>query len=156
MYQFLNKYGQAAAFGLGALITVIFFVQIRAGIGTFEGLGKEEQLQSGIFSFGLGASILLVVVCAIAAIGFGFYYLITHPKAIVKSVAPFATLLIIFGVSYAMSKPAESGPLVAIVERFELTSGQEKFISAGLVTTLLLFFAAAAAFTVAEVRNFFK
>jgi len=156
MYQFLNKYGQAAAFGLGALITVLFFVQIRSGINTFEGLSKADQLQSGIFSFGLGAAVIMVVVCTIAAIAFGFYFLITHPKAIVKSVGPFVVLLVIFGISYAMSKPASSGPLVAVVERFELTNGQEKFVSAGLTTTLILFFSAAAAFAVSEIRNFFK
>jgi len=156
MYQFLNKYGQAAAFGLGALITVLFFLQIRSGISTFEGLSKADQLQSGIFSFGLGAAVVLVVLSAIAVVVFGFYYLITHPKAIVKSVGPFVVLLVIFGVSYAMAKPATDGPMVAIVERFELTNGQEKFVSAGLTTTLILFFSAAAAFAIAEVRNFFK
>jgi hypothetical protein len=61
MYQLLNKYGQAAAFGLGVLITVIFFLQITSGIETFEGLGKEEQLQSGIFSSGLYAAIGLSI-----------------------------------------------------------------------------------------------
>lgn len=155
MYQFLNKYGQAAAFGLGALITLIFFIQIRAGISTFEGLGKPEQLESGIFNLGLGSALFLVVLCAVATIGFGFYYLITHPKA-VRGLLPFLVLIGIFIVSYVLAKPASEGPLVAVIERFALTAGEEKFVSAGLTTTLILFFGAAAAFAVSEVRNFFK
>lgn len=156
MYSFLNKYGQTAAFALGALITVIFFIQVNAGISTFDGLSKEEQLNSGIFSFGLGASVLLSILCAIAIVGFGFYYLITHPKSLMRTVVPVLVLAGIFVVSYIMAKPAETGAMASLAERFELTDGQEKFISAGLSTTLVLFIGAALAFAISEVRNFFK
>ena len=43
-----------------------------------------------------------------------------------------------------------------LAERFELTAGQEKFISGGLTTALILFGGAAVAFIVSEVRNLFK
>ncbi|MBK7342975.1 MAG: hypothetical protein IPJ06_07665 [Saprospiraceae bacterium] len=48
MYQFLNKYGQVAAFGLGLLITIVFFAIALAGADEFNGLSKEAQFQSGI------------------------------------------------------------------------------------------------------------
>ncbi|MBP6185078.1 MAG: hypothetical protein KA479_09070 [Saprospiraceae bacterium] len=156
MYQFLNKYGQVAAFGLGTAITLLFFIQIMSGISTFEGLSKEDQLQTGIFNFGLGASIFLVILCTIAIIGFGIVYMIKNSKESIKGLVPFLVLIGIFLVSYAMAKPATEGPLLAVAQRFELTAGQEKFIVAGLSTSLILLFGATIAFIAAEIRNFFK
>lgn len=156
MYQFLNKYGQTLAFGLGALITVLFIVQVQSGASEFAGLSKEDQLKSGIFNLGIGSAVFLVIINFIAAVFFAFYYLATHPNAIMKTIVPIAILLGVFAISYVMSKPASEGTMLAIAQRFELTAGQEKFISAGLTTMLVLFFGAAIAFAVSEIRNFFK
>ncbi len=156
MYQFLNKHGQVAAFALGMLITIVFFIQIMSGISTFEGLSKADQLQTGIFDFGLAASIFLVILCTLAIIGFGIIYMIKNPKSSLRGMVPFLVLLAIFLVSYVMAKPATEGPLLAVAERFELTDGQEKLVTAGLTTAMILFFGATIAFAVAEIRNFFK
>lgn len=156
MYQFLNKHGQVAAFGLGMLITIVFFAQIMSGISTFEGLSKEDQLQTGIFNFGLYASIFLVIVCIVAILGFGILYTLKNPKSAIRGLVPFLVLIGIFLVSFAMAQPATEGPLLAIAERFELTTGHEKFVTAGITTAMILFFGAAIAFAFAEIRNFFK
>lgn len=156
MYQLLNKYGQAAAFGLGVLITVIFFLQITSGIETFEGLAKEDQLQSGIFSSGLYAAIGLAVLCIVAILLFGIYYIATNPKSSIKGILPFLAIVVVFIISYAMAVPATEGPMAALVERFELTDGQEKLVTAGLSTTGVLFLIASASFIFFEIRNFFK
>lgn len=156
MYPFLNKYGQAAAFGLGVLITVIFFVQITSGINTFEGMTKESQLESGIFSTGLYSAIGLTILCALAIVLFGVMHIVSNPKASIKGLLPFLAIVGVFLISYVMASPTESGPLMRTVENFNLSEGQEKFVSAGLTTTAVLFFAAALAFAVSEVRNIFK
>lgn len=156
MYQLLNKYGQTAAFGLGVLITVIFFLQITAGIETFEGLGKEEQFQTGIFSTGLYAAIGLTVLCIAAIILFGIYYIATNPKSSIKGILPFLAIVVVFIISYATAVPATEGQMAALAERFELTDSQENFITAGLTTTGVLFLIATVSFVFFEIRNFFK
>ncbi|MCF8236774.1 MAG: hypothetical protein K9I85_01320 [Saprospiraceae bacterium] len=156
MYQFLNKYGQVAAFGLGLLIIILFFVSVLSGVDEFNGLGKEAQLQSGIFNLGLYASIFLTLLCAAAILIFGIYQIAKHPKQSMQGIIQALILVAIFIVGYAMSTPAETGLMATLAERFELTPGQEKFISGGLTTALVLFAAAAGAFIVSEVRNLFK
>lgn len=156
MYQFLNKYGQVAAFGLGLLIILVFFGSVLSGVDNFNGLDKAGQLQSGIFDFGLGAALFLTVLCALAVVFFGFYYIAKHPKSSMKGIIQALVLVAIFVVAYMMASPAESGLMKTLAERFELTTGQEKFISGGLTTALILFGGAAVAFIVSEVRNLFK
>jgi hypothetical protein len=156
MYAFLNKYGQAAAFGLGVLITLIFFIQITSGIDAFEGMSKESQLESGIFSTGLYAAIALTILSFVAIVLFGVFYVASNPKSSIKGLLPFLAIVLVFIISYAMAKPAEAGAVARTVEQFGLSEGQEKFVAAGLTTTGILFFGAALAFAVSEVRNFFK
>lgn len=156
MYQFLNKHGQAAAFGLGMLITVLFFIQVITGLSTFNTLGKEDQIQSGIFNFGLWASIVLSIICVIALLVFGVWDLTKSSKTSIRSLIPFLSLLAIFVVTFILAQPATEGPMLAVAERFELTTSQEKFISAGLMTSIILSIIAGAAFAFSELRNFFK
>ncbi len=156
MYQFLNKYGQVAAFGLGLLIIVLFFGSVFAGVDEFNGLGKEAQLQSGIFNLGLWAAMFLTILCAAAIVIFGVYYIAKNPKQSMQGIIQALVLVAIFVVAYVMASPAESGLMATLAERFELTAGQEKFVSGGLTTALVLFGGAAVAFVVSEVRNIFK
>ena len=53
MYKFLAKNGQALAFGVGCLITVIFFAIAAGGLEEFSALPIEEQRKTNIFDFGL-------------------------------------------------------------------------------------------------------
>lgn len=156
MYQFLNKYGQVAAFGLGLLITIVFFAIALAGADEFNGLSKEAQFQSNIFNFGLYAAIFLTIACTLALVVFGIYYIAKHPKQSVQGIVQALVLVVIFIVAYVMAKPAESGMMATLAERFELTAGQEKFISGGLTTSLVLFCGAGVIFVVSEIRNLFK
>ncbi len=156
MYQFLNKYGQVAAFGLGLLIIILFFGSVMAGVDEFNGLSKDAQLQSGIFDLGLRAAMFLTILCAAGIVIFGVYYIAKHPKQSMQGIIQALVLVAIFVVAYMMSSPAESGVMATLAERFELTAGQEKFVSGGLTTALVLFGGAAVAFIVSEVRNLFK
>ena len=70
MYAFLNKYGQALAFGIGVLITVIFLAGIMsADPEVFEVLSSDsnanqpEKYVTNIFNFGMYAAIFLSLAC---------------------------------------------------------------------------------------------
>lgn len=156
MYQLFNKYGQVAAFGLGLLIIILFFGSVMAGVGEFNGLSKQDQLQSGIFDLGLYAAGFLTIVCAAAIVIFGVVHIAKNPKQSMQGIIQALVLVAIFVIAYVMATPAETGLMATLAERFELTAGQEKFISGGLTTAMVLFGGAAVAFIVSEVRNLFK
>ena len=156
MYAFLNKYGQVAAFGLGLLITVLFILSVTAGVGDFNAMSDEDKLNTGIFNLGLGAAIFLVILCAVAIILFGVFFIVKHPKSSIRNIIPFLALFLVFIIAYAMATPAEGGAMATLAERFSLTDNQEKIISGGLTTALILFAGAGLAFAVSEIRNFFK
>lgn len=156
MYQFLNKYGQLSAFGLGLLILGIYFTQVFLGLESFNALSQEDQLQTGIFNFGLASSMALTLLCVLIIAGFGGVYLMQNPKKAIRSILPFLIIAVLAVVLYFLSQPASSGPMLDLAVKFELTSSVEKFVTAGLWTTILLFFAAIASLAVMEIRNFFK
>lgn len=156
MYKLLTKHGQLAAFGLGLLVIIIFMVSVMSGIEGFDALSKEDQYQSTIFDMGLKLTLVLLVICAVAAILFAIYQMITNPKAALKGLVALVVLVIIFGVLYSMSVAETSGPVADAVEEFGLTENQSKMVSAGIKSTLLLGGVAVAAFIISEIRNLFK
>lgn len=156
MYQLLNKYGQLFAFGLGILITVIYLIQVFAGLESFNALSDEARLETNIFNFGLGASIALTVLCVVILLFFGIVFLIKNPKQAVKALIPMVGIVGVTAVMFALSQPAQSGPMMELAQRFELTPNVEKLISAGLWTSIIMTIAALVAFAGMEVRNFFK
>src|SRR5690606_658901 len=130
---------QVAAFGLGLLIIILFFGSVMAGVGEFNGLSKQDQLQSGIFDLGLYAAGFLTIVCAAAIVIFGVVHIVKNPKQSMQGIIQALVLVAIFVIAYVMAKPAETGLMATLAERFELTVGQEKFISGGLTTAMVLF-----------------
>jgi heme/copper-type cytochrome/quinol oxidase subunit 4 len=144
MYKFLIKNGQQVAFGVGLLLTIIFFV------GAFSGDSPER------FNFGLIAGMALSVICLIAMVIAEFYHGITNPKESKQGMITFAGMLVLFGILYAVSKTETDPSMVATLERFKISESLSKMISAGIYSSLFLILAAAAAFAFFEVRNFFK
>ena len=63
MYTFLNKYGQALAFGIGVLIVIIFLASVfSADAAVFDTLqGDNRSYETGIFDFGISVSLVLIV-----------------------------------------------------------------------------------------------
>ena len=145
MYNFLVKNGQLAAFGLGLLITIIFFSMALSG-------GEDPER----FNFGLAFSIILAIACAAAMFLFGMYHMVTDIKGSMKGIITFGTLLILFGIIYATSDPTGSARLGELMTKFDVSEGTSKFISGAIGTTLALVFVALASFAFSEVRNFFK
>lgn len=156
MYNFLNKNGQLIAFGVGIFITIIFYMVAMGGMDGFNVLDKESKGTTGIFNFGLIAAILLFIICGVLLVGFGLWQIIANPKAAKKGIIGVVALLAVFLIAYAMSKPETTGPLVETIEKFKVTGGQSKYISASITTTIILGLLAVGLFVVAEVRNFFK
>jgi hypothetical protein len=142
MYKFFLKNGQQVAFGLGLLLTIIFFV------GAFSGDSPDR------FNFGLVAGMLLSVICLIAMVVSELYHSITNPKESLQGMITFGGMLVLFGILYAVSK---TDPAMAdTLNRFKISEGLSKMISAGISTSLLLLLGAAAVAAFFEVRNFFK
>ncbi len=161
MYKFLTKNGQTLAFGLGALVILIFLATVVMGAGDFSALPDEEKYQTGIFNFGLVGAIVLVILTLIILVAFGVLHIFDDFKGSIKGLIGFGILALVFIIAYstasgepspyiknAMDKWAESGSII--------TPNNLKFISGGITTAVVLVFGAGLAFIFSEVRNFFK
>lgn len=162
MYNFLVKNGQALAFGLGALICLIFFLMVLPNSSGFMDLPREEQYATGMFNFGIQMSVVLIIVALVAMVGFGLFHIFSNLKGSVKGLIGFAALLVVFVVAYA-SASTEVAPAIAVsMEKFRVSQGQEitmsqlKMISGGITTALILSVVGFASFIIFEIINFFK
>jgi hypothetical protein len=156
LYNFFTKYGQLLAIGLGGLVALIYFFRINSSIDQFEAMELEDQYQSTIFDFGLNAAIYLIIICAIIAVIFGIWFLISQPKKSIKLVGGLIVIFIIGLIAYSSADAGFDSPIVTTLERFDISEGVSKFVSAGLSTTLILGAIAALSIVVAEVINLFK
>ena len=161
MYKFLTKNGQALAFGLGVLITIIFLGSVLSGVGEFSALPEAEQDQTSIFNFGLTGAIALTVIAALAMLGFGLFQVASDFKGSLKGILGFGFLLVIFFITYSMASGEATPYIQGAIDKFEtagavFTSNNLKFISGGISTAVALVVIAAVAFVFAEVRNLFK
>lgn len=156
MYKMLTKHGQLAAFSLGLLVIIIFMVSVMSGIEGFNALSKEDQYSSTIFDMGIRLTLVLLAICALAALLFALYQTVTHPKAALKGIISLVVLVILFGVLYSTSVAETTGPVADAVQEFGLSENQSKMVSAGIKSTLLLGGLAVAAFVISEIRNLFK
>ncbi|MBX2814758.1 MAG: hypothetical protein KTR24_02125 [Saprospiraceae bacterium] len=156
MYKLFTKHGQLFAFGIALLVIVLFLVQVLGGIDGFNGLAKEDRGSTTIFDMGLQLTIGLLIICAVVAVLFGIYQMVTNPKAAIKGIAALVILGVLFFALYSSSEAETTGIVGNAAEEFKVSDGSSKIISAGLKSTLILAGLAAAAFVVSEVRNFFK
>ena len=150
MYKFLTKNGQLLAFGVGALLVIIFLVSAINGADGLETLAKGEEWKSNAFNAGLYAAIGLGILAALGMLVFGIIQVATNFRGSIKGIIGFAALLVILLV--AMSS---SGPCIPI-EGIDLSERACRFVGGGVTTVLVLFGLAAIALIASEVRNFFK
>ncbi len=161
MYKFLTKNGQAMAFGLGVVITVVFLATVLSNVGEFTALPDDQQQETTIFNFGLYGAIALTIIAAIAMVAFGLFHVATNFKGSIKGILGFAALLVIFFVAYSTASTEVTPYIQGAIENFEkggaeFTDNNLKFISGGIITTLVLVGIAALSFVVSEVSNLFK
>jgi uncharacterized membrane protein (UPF0182 family) len=159
MYKFLTKNGQLIAFGVGALITVIFIVVAFMGLDEFNALDKVSRPGSDIFNFGISASIFLIIVCFSLMIIFGIYQVATNFKSSMKGIIGFGVIVIIFIIASNMvpTSMEEISPYVAQpMIKYEVSLSNYGLISGGIMTAIVLGVGAVLAFVGSEVLNFFK
>ncbi len=157
MYNFLAKNGQALAFGVGALLTVIFLLSAFSGLEQFNMQSREDQWTTNIFNIGFYAAIILTVLCLVAAVVFGLLQMAGSPKSALRGLIGIAALLGIFFLIYSSVDPSAAPADVQAVEKqFEVTAQQSKFISGSIITTAVLAGIALVTFLVFEVINLFK
>ena len=156
LYNLLGKYGQLFAFGLGLLITLIYLVSVFGGLDDFNMLSKEDRGGTGIFDFGLKASIVLVIICVVIMLLFGLTQMFSNLKASMKSLIGFGIIALIFIITYSTATMETSGKIVHLFEKNDITENISKLITAGIKTTLILGGLSLAIFALSEVRNFFK
>jgi hypothetical protein len=157
MYNFLARNGQTLAFGIGALLTIIFYLSVFSGLEQFNMQGKEDQWTTNIFNIGFYASIVLTIACLVAAVAFGLMQMVDSPKAALKGVIGVVALLAIFFLIYSSVNPAAApADVQAVEQQFEVTAQQSKFISGSIITTVVLAAVALVTFLLFEVINLFK
>ena len=158
MYQFLVKNGQTVGFGLGLIVTVVFLISVLSGLDTYSTLPEEEQVNTTIFNAGLYGALALTVIAAVAMIFFGLYHIASNFKGSAKGIIGFAVLVAVFLISYSTSSGEAEGLIKEAVDKAgsDITPNNLKFISGGITTALVLIGAAALAFVLSEIRNFFK
>ena len=155
MYKFLTKNGQVLAFGLGALITLLFLVFVLSGLDDFSMLDKDAKVQSNLFNFGMYAGIALVVVCALGMLVFGVLQIASNPKGSMKGIIGLVAILVLFFIAKSMAAPASAG-LSDAMSKYNVTDGTFSWISGAINTTLIIGALAVAALFISEIRNFFK
>ena len=166
MYAFMSKYGQALAFGLGVLITIIFLGSA-VGSDAIATIGPSvedtEKYNSTLFNFGIGAAIFLAVLAAAAMLIFGVMHVASNPKGSLKGIVGLALVVVLMFIGYSMGADAPDHPQIQVAkDKFEaaqgvdLTAGNLKFISGSILTALILMAASIVVLIVFGVRNLFK
>lgn len=156
MYQFLNKYGQTMAFGLGLFVILIFLGIVFGGLDDFNLLDEKSRGGTSIFDFGLKAGMGLTIICAILLVGFGLFQILTNLKGSLKGILSFVLVAIVFAVAWGMADDTVTPGIANAVAEFGVTGGQLKFIGGSMVTAMIMSFAALALLFLFEIRNFFK
>lgn len=160
MYKFLTKNGQLLAFGLGLLLSVVFYLYVSMNIEPFNAIADEKARpgseEGSIFWWGLTPAMALCVIAVILMLGFGLIQMFSNIKSSMNAIIGVAIIVIIFGITYSMADPAADGPIMDVVNQFEISEGVSKYISASISTTGILALLAVVAFVGSEIRNFFK
>ena len=180
MYSFLSKHGQVIALGVGALITIIFFVIIGANGSTFTDLDTQqlklrdyniELSKTSIFNFGIVATLFLIAVTALAVAVFGVLGVVTDFKNSKKGLIGFGVVLALFVVAYFISNSSgDADSVLQVMEKMNkdtyddagnatintVTAGRSSYISASLITTMILGGLAFVGMIASEIWNLFR
>lgn len=166
MYSFLNKYGQALAFGLGVLITVIFLGSA-LGSDAIETIGpsseEADKYNSSLFNFGIAAAIALTVITVAAMLIFGIFQVISSPKSSIKGIIGLGLVAALMAIGYTMAPGEPDHPqIVTAIDKFQSAQGVElsstnlKFIGGSIITALVMLAVSFIVLIVFGVRNIFK
>ncbi|MEM6963724.1 MAG: hypothetical protein AAF573_03090 [Bacteroidota bacterium] len=164
MYKFLTKNGQTIAFGLGAVLVILFYALVVSN-GNYEtfttmdadGVKDTKRYEFSLFDFGLIVTIALIIIGAILMLGFGLFQAATDIKGSLGAIVGLAVIGIIFAVGYSVTEIESSGMVYqSAVVKFNLTDSVRKFVGGSIITGLSLISLATIGIIVSEIRNFFK
>jgi hypothetical protein len=158
MYNLLSKNGQTIGFLLGAVISLLFVFIMVSGWDGFVALGSAPaNYETGIFDFGMYASMVLVVIGLLATVLFGVANIISDPKSAIKGIAGVVALIVVLVVTYSAADGEATGAIARSIENAGgLSANALKLISGGIATSIILSLIAAGAIIIAELLNFFK
>ncbi|MEK7253575.1 MAG: hypothetical protein AAB316_02430 [Bacteroidota bacterium] len=159
MYKFLLKRGTTIAFAVGGFISIITIIAIFAGLSDFEQVPKEQQpyaKEGNIFLPGLYLTILLLVASVVVTVVMSVLGALKNPKGAVKGLIAFAGIFAVYLVLYLMAYSKCSGSLAFTIEKFQISEGISKMITAGLQISLILTVGSVLIAAVMEGINFFK
>jgi hypothetical protein len=99
-----------------------------------------------LIDVGLFGSYVLILVCAIAAIGIPLVQAAGDPKSLVKSAVGVGTLLVVFLIGYLLADGNAKGA----------TESTSKLVGAGIISMYVLFFGAIIGIVITEVTKMIK
>lgn len=165
MYKFLTQKGQMIALLLGIFVIAIGMLSIVNGIGgagysTGDDLNQimkdNPNVSFDFFNPAIAMVIALIIIAAVAWLGFSLFGLISDPKGSLKFILGFAAVLVLFFILYSTSDAENTGRIGMLVQKFDINDTVSKMIGGGVKTAVLgisVGFIGAALF---EVYNLFK
>lgn len=157
MYELLSKKGLLFAFLLGLAAVLMFYVPVLTGVNAFNALPEEEQTNTSIFDLGLWITIILVVIAALAIIGFSILSIAKDLKGSLRGLVGLGVILLIFIVGYALTgTPDEGTRLSSVIERFQVSFSDQQIINGALFSALGILILTAVAFVFGEISGLLK
>ncbi len=157
MYKFLTKNGQALAFGLGILVTVVFLVTASSNLTSFNSLPDEEKFTTSIFDVGLKGSIALAVTALILTIVFAIYQTATNLRASIFGILGLVVIVAVFFIAYSSASGEATGAMARAVDNYGgMTANELKIVGGGITTAMVLAGLAVVSIVISEIINLFK
>lgn len=101
------------------LISVVLFALFFTNVVPLSDM--QSQIENGTTNMFLGWALVLLCVCAAAAVAFPVVNMVANPKSAIKTIIALAVVAVIFGISYAMSSGALDSMAPTLVESDEST-----------------------------------
>ena len=114
-----------------------------------EGAVELNWFEWFMYTIGIPLSYILVGICVLAAIVLPLIQAIKNPKSLVKMGIVLGTLILVFGVTYALAGDSTYG-------NKEATAGTSKLVGAGLLTFYVLLIGALLSIVYTEVTKAIK
>ena len=142
------------------LVVAIFYLAVFPGLEDFNAVPEGDRPTSDagdIFLPGIYATVALIVIAFVAWLLFGLINAASQPKNALKGIIGIAVLVGIFFIIYSISAANAPGtPLQIVIEKFDISDGISKYVSAAIGTSLVLLAGALLSFVLTSVVRFFR
>ena len=160
LYKIMMDKGSMIAFLLGVVgvgVTIASLMSKSSVLSVGDAAKRSgEIVESGALDTAFSITALFFIICVAGIAIFSIIQLVTDLKGSLKFLVGLAVAAIIFFIAYSTAEVETSGKIAELMTKFQVTDGQSKFISAGIIMTGILTIVALASFVIFEVINFFK